>query len=164
MLLNISTRRNVAIDLVARGLVTQAEASKLIGEGRQAFAYMARNVDAIAARAQYVDELWREEIAKLKKKAQEENKAMRRRGNSMAGLSQNARAWLRGDKSCCVFFRGKPADELESYGNKPMVTLIRCVGSAACDSQSVTKRWKNMRTTRSKVASTPDCILRFVDK
>jgi hypothetical protein len=113
MLLNISTRRNVAIDLVARGLVTQAEASKLIGEGRQAFAYMARNVDAIAARAQYVDELWREEIAKLKKKAQEENKAMRRRGNSMAGLSQNARAWLRGDKSCCVFFRGKPADELE---------------------------------------------------
>jgi predicted HTH domain antitoxin len=68
MLIHISTRRNIAIDLVARGLLTQAEAAKLIGESRQAFAYMARDIDVKAARENYVSELWRDEIAKLKPK------------------------------------------------------------------------------------------------
>jgi len=54
MLLHISARRNIALDLVARGLVTQAEAASLIGESRQAMNYHASNIDAKTARAKYL--------------------------------------------------------------------------------------------------------------
>jgi hypothetical protein len=68
MLLHISARRNIALDLLARGLVTQIEAASLIGESRQAFAYMARDIDAKTARAKHLDELWRAETAQLKQR------------------------------------------------------------------------------------------------
>jgi hypothetical protein len=64
MLLHISTRRNVALDLLRRGFVTQAEAAQLLGESRQALRYMARDIDARAARAKYLNYLWRTETTR----------------------------------------------------------------------------------------------------
>ena len=61
MLLHISTRRNIALDLMRRGCVTQAEAAQLLGESRQAVRYLARDINAKAARAKHLDDLWRAE-------------------------------------------------------------------------------------------------------
>ena len=64
MLLHISTRRNIALSMIERGLVTQAEAAHLLGESKSGVAYMARDIDAKAARANYLHELWRTETTR----------------------------------------------------------------------------------------------------
>jgi hypothetical protein len=66
MVIHISTKRNIALDLIARGLVTQTEAAKLIGESKQAMGYLARHIDAKAARTNYLTDLWHDETARIK--------------------------------------------------------------------------------------------------
>jgi hypothetical protein len=68
MLLHIATRRNIALSLIERGIVTQAEAAHLLGESRQAVRYMARDIDAPAARANYLSALWIKEAARPPRK------------------------------------------------------------------------------------------------
>jgi hypothetical protein len=68
MLLHINTRRNIALDLLQRGLVTQGEAAKLLGESRQGVKYMSRDIDPVAARAKYLHDLWRSETTKPRKR------------------------------------------------------------------------------------------------
>jgi predicted transcriptional regulator len=67
MLLHINTRRNIALDLLQRGLVTQGEAAKLLGESRQGVKYLSRDIDPVTARANYLHDLWRSETAKPRK-------------------------------------------------------------------------------------------------
>jgi predicted transcriptional regulator len=68
MILHIATRRNIALDLIERGFITQAEAAQLLGESRQAVRYMARDIDAKAARAKYLDNLWGKETLRPPRK------------------------------------------------------------------------------------------------
>jgi hypothetical protein len=64
MLIHISTKRNIAHDLFARGIITQKEASDFLGESKQAFRYRARNIDWKIARAKFVSDILQSEIAK----------------------------------------------------------------------------------------------------
>jgi hypothetical protein len=56
----IHTKRKAALDLMRRGLITQTEAAKLLGESRQAVGYMAREIACKAARNKYLNDLWKE--------------------------------------------------------------------------------------------------------
>jgi hypothetical protein len=62
--MHISVKRTAALDLLRRGLITQAEAAKLTCESQQVISYLARDIDYKAARAKQIDSIWKKEIAK----------------------------------------------------------------------------------------------------
>jgi hypothetical protein len=68
MILHIATRRNIALSLIDRGLITQAEAAHLLGESRRNVVYLARDVDAKAARQKYLSDLWIKETTRQPRK------------------------------------------------------------------------------------------------
>jgi predicted transcriptional regulator len=59
---HISVKRSVALDLLRRGLITQAEAAKLTGESQPVISYLARGLDCKAARSNQIKSLWQKEI------------------------------------------------------------------------------------------------------
>jgi predicted transcriptional regulator len=79
MLLHIHTRRQMALSLIERGIITPAEAAKLLGESRQAVHYIAREIDQKAARANFLDELWRNETERVVRKKVASNNAAHKR-------------------------------------------------------------------------------------
>ena len=59
---HIYTKRTAALDLLRRGLILKAEASRLIGESEATIFYMTRGVDCKAARAAHINSLFEKEI------------------------------------------------------------------------------------------------------
>ncbi len=79
MAIHIATRRNIALNLIARGIISQIEAAQLLGESRQAIHYMARDIDQKAARSQYLSDLWLKETARTPRKRATRKKVTRRK-------------------------------------------------------------------------------------